>query len=105
MQCIGKGYLTGYENSHGSAKHDLPDFEIISTKLPDSYENEHGSKNDNRNIRRRMFLVRGDEPWHSHVLKKGVFICMRERSITYLYPHDEGGTVPVVPVPPYHPCV
>ena len=61
---------------HGSAKHDLPDFKIISPNLPDSYEHEYSSKNDNRNVRRRMFLMMGDEPWHSHIPKKGVFVCL-----------------------------
>jgi hypothetical protein len=70
MQRIGKGYLTGDEDCNGSAKHNLPDFEIISPNLPDSYEHEHGSKNDNRNVRRRVFLVSVDEPWHSHAQKK-----------------------------------
>jgi hypothetical protein len=88
MQCIGERYLPGDEDCHSSAKHDLPDFEIISPNLPDSYEHEHGSENDNRNIRRRVFLVMGDEPWHSHAQKKGVFICFREMFIINLNTHD-----------------
>ncbi len=54
-------------DGQGSAEHDLPDFEIICPNLPDCNEQEYGSKNDDRNIRKIMFLVMGDEPWHLNI--------------------------------------
>jgi hypothetical protein len=95
MECIRKRYLPGDEDCHGSAKHDLPDSEIIPPNLPDSYEHEHGCKNDNRNIRRTVFLVIGDEPWHSHApLKKGRKI-KDIPSTPYIYYHQSEDQIPV----------
>jgi hypothetical protein len=64
MHCFRKRYLTSHKYSDSSAKHDLPDSEIEPPNLPDCYEQEYSSKNDNRNIRRTVFLVMDDEPWH-----------------------------------------